>query len=143
MRSVSKMQRTASVLAQALSFLSTANHLVVEGRKPNILLIMADDVGTEDLPIYWKDWAKITNTSKMQMPNLQYLSSMGVLFQDAHSSPLCAPSRYMLLSGNYPPVYKRSEKYCQGSAIGGIRNRYVWQMAFGWQSSAKWCHNWI
>ena len=64
-------------------------------KKPNILLIFADDVGTEDVPGYW-------DTNIVQMPNIKKLQSMGVTFIDAHSSPLCSPSRYSLLSGNYP-----------------------------------------
>lgn len=64
-------------------------------KKPNILLILADDMGTGDIPFYW-------NTSLVDMPNLQKLADQGVLFEDAHSTPLCSPSRYMLLSGNYP-----------------------------------------
>jgi len=67
----------------------------INTKKPNILLILADDVGTGDIPYYWKD-------SGVDMPNLDRLSSMGVTFTDAHATPLCAPSRYMLLSGNYP-----------------------------------------
>jgi len=35
------------------------------------------------------------------MPNLEELISKGTLFTDAHSTPLCAPSRYVLMSGNY------------------------------------------
>jgi hypothetical protein len=64
-------------------------------KKPNILLIFADDVGTEDVPGYW-------DTNIVQMPNIKKLQSMGVTFIDAHSTPLCSPSRYSLLSGNYP-----------------------------------------
>jgi len=67
-------------------------------KKPNILLILADDVGTGDIPFYWEGM----DTSLVDMPNLQKLADQGVLFEDAHSTPLCAPSRYMLLSGNYP-----------------------------------------
>ena len=63
-------------------------------KRPNILLILADDVGTEDVPAYW-------GNNIVAMPNVAKLSSMGVTFLDAHASPLCAPSRYMLLSGNY------------------------------------------
>jgi arylsulfatase A-like enzyme len=63
-------------------------------KRPNILLILADDVGTEDIPGYW-------GTNVAQMPNMQKLQAQGVTFFNAHSSPLCAPSRYMLLSGNY------------------------------------------
>ena len=63
-------------------------------RKPNILLILADDIGTGDVPGYW-------DTNQVDMPNLQSLISNGVTFTDAHSTPLCASSRYALLSGNY------------------------------------------
>ena len=63
-------------------------------KKPNILIILADDVGTSDIP-YWGD-------NIVPMQNIQKLQSKGVTFMDAHASPLCAPSRYMLLSGNYP-----------------------------------------
>ena len=65
-------------------------------RKPNIMIILADDVGTGDIPFFWN-----TNTSKVDMPNIKALASKGVMFTDVHSTPLCAPSRYMLLSGNY------------------------------------------
>ena len=63
-------------------------------KKPNILIILADDVGTGDIPVYW-------NSSAVDMPNLDLLAQKGVTFTDAHASSLCAPSRYMLLSGNY------------------------------------------
>ncbi len=59
---------------------------------PNILLILADDVGTGD----------VYTMEKVQMKNLNALIQKGTTFTDAHSTPLCAPSRYMLLSGNYP-----------------------------------------
>lgn len=65
-------------------------------KKPNILLIMADDVGTGDIEGWWKD-----SSSLVHMPNINKLIRLGVKFTDAHSSSLCAPSRYMLLSGNY------------------------------------------
>ena len=61
---------------------------------PNILLILADDVGTGDIPGYW-------NSSNIEMPNISNLVNKAAVFTDAHSTPLCATSRYMLLSGNY------------------------------------------
>jgi arylsulfatase A len=61
---------------------------------PNILLVLADDVGTGDVPGYW-------NTGLVDMPNLQSIIENGVVFTDAHSTPLCSPSRYVMLSGNY------------------------------------------
>jgi arylsulfatase A-like enzyme len=64
-------------------------------KKPNVLVIFADDVGTGDVPGYWDD------SNKVDMPHLTKLVEHGTTFTDAHSSPLCAPSRYMFLSGNY------------------------------------------
>jgi arylsulfatase A-like enzyme len=55
---------------------------------------MADDFGTGDVPAYW-------NSSIVDMPNLNRLGAKGVTFKDVHSTPLCAPSRFMLLSGLY------------------------------------------
>lgn len=66
----------------------------IRSSKPNIIIILADDVGTGDIPSYW-------NSSAVDMPNINRLAEMGVTFKDAHSSSICAPSRYMLLSGNY------------------------------------------
>jgi hypothetical protein len=76
----------------------TYNELNNANKKPNIVIILADDVGTGDIPFFWN----CLETSKVQMPHLQQLADKGITFTDAHSSPLCAPSRYMLLSGNYP-----------------------------------------
>ena len=67
----------------------------VAAKKPNVVIIFADDVGTGDVPGYWN------NTSLVDMPNLENLVANGVTFTDAHSTPLCATSRYVLLSGNY------------------------------------------
>jgi len=65
------------------------------GRKqPNVVIILADDMGTGDIPSYWGE-------GSVNMTNIGDMVSKGVLFTDAHSTPLCAPSRYMLLSGNY------------------------------------------
>ena len=70
--------------------------IVAEAKKPNVMIILADDVGTGDVPGYW------ANTTRfVDMPNLQHLVDNGTTFTDAHSTPLCAPSRYVLLSGSY------------------------------------------
>ncbi len=68
---------------------------MVIAEKPNVLIILADDVGTGDVPGYWKSGKKVDT------PNLEDLVANGVVFTDAHSTPVCASSRYVLLSGNY------------------------------------------
>ncbi len=69
-------------------------------KKPNIMVIFADDVGTGDVPGYWKN-KDGGEEHVIHMPNLKQLMNSGTTFTDAHSTPLCATSRYVFLSGNY------------------------------------------
>jgi len=63
--------------------------------KPNIVLIFADDLGYGDVGCY--------GATKLKTPNIDRLASQGRRFTDAHSaSAVCTPSRYALLSGEYP-----------------------------------------
>jgi len=62
--------------------------------RPNIVLILADDVGYGDLSCY--------GAKQVQTPNLDRLAKGGVRFTDAHSSSAtCTPTRYSLLTGEY------------------------------------------
>jgi arylsulfatase len=59
--------------------------------KPNILLIVADDLGYTDLGCFGGD---------ISTPNIDKLATKGILFTKFHAAPLCAPTRSMILSGN-------------------------------------------
>ena len=62
---------------------------------PNIVLIMADDMGIGDLGVY-------NSQTKTATPNLDRLASEGVIFTDIHTpSAVCTPTRYGLLTGRY------------------------------------------
>ena len=64
--------------------------------KPNIIFIMADDMGYGDIQAYNSD-------SKIDTPNLNQLATQGMRFTDAHApSGLCVQTRYGLLTGQYP-----------------------------------------
>lgn len=64
--------------------------------RPNILFILADDVG-------WGDINANFPASLASTPNIDSLASTGMRLTDAHStSAVCAPTRYSVLSGNYP-----------------------------------------
>ncbi len=64
-------------------------------RRPNIVLIYTDDVGWGDLGCY--------GARRLQTPNLDRLAARGVRFTDAHApAATCTPSRYGLLTGQYP-----------------------------------------
>ena len=63
--------------------------------KPNIIYILADDLGIGDLSIY-------NENSKIQTPNLDKMGAEGMKFTDAHtSSAVCTPTRYGILTGRY------------------------------------------
>jgi arylsulfatase A len=63
--------------------------------KPNIVYILADDMGQGDVSAY-------NAGSKFRTPQLDRLASQGMLFTDAHSgSGVCTPTRYGLLTGRY------------------------------------------
>ena len=59
--------------------------------RPNILLIVADDLGYTDLGCFGGD---------INTPNIDQLAKKGLLFNRFHTAPLCAPTRSMILSGN-------------------------------------------
>ncbi len=90
---------------------------------PNIVFIMADDLGYGDLGCYRSD--------KIKTPNLDRLAAQGTRFTQAYAgSPVCAPSRCVLMTGlhtgharirnNNPAVGGELEKFA-GGAEGGIR----------------------
>ncbi|MGL4555510.1 MAG: sulfatase family protein [Gemmataceae bacterium] len=61
---------------------------------PNVVVILADDVGYGDLGCY--------GATKVKTPNLDALAAKGLRFTDAHSpSSMCSPTRYALLTGRY------------------------------------------
>ncbi|XP_069493147.1 arylsulfatase D-like isoform X2 [Ambystoma mexicanum] len=63
--------------------------------KPNILLIMADDLGIGDVGCYGND--------TIRTPNIDRLSKEGVkLTQHISAAPLCSPSRAAFMTGRYP-----------------------------------------
>lgn len=93
--------RITVVLATALlTTLSLANHAEVEQanrKKPNIIIIYADDLGLADI-----GKCPHGDDAKIPTPNCNRLIEAGAMFTDAHSaSAVCTPSRYALLTGRY------------------------------------------
>ena len=64
-------------------------------QRPNIILIMADDLGWKDLHCYGND--------RLDTPNIDRLAEQGLLFTDAYSAaPVCTPTRAALMTGESP-----------------------------------------
>ena len=64
-----------------------------EDRPPNILLIMADDIGIEGFGCY--------GGTSYETPNIDRLANEGLRFTHAYSQPLCTPTRIQLMTGRY------------------------------------------
>jgi len=74
---------------------NASTDLVTEKKPPNVIFIFADDVGYGDVGCY--------GATKVATPNIDKLAAEGRKFSDAHSaSAVCTPSRYGLLTGEYP-----------------------------------------
>ncbi|MGI9552922.1 MAG: arylsulfatase [Aurantibacter sp.] len=67
---------------------------VSEPQKPNIIYILADDLGYGEVGVYGQE--------KIETPNIDALANSGMLFtQHYTSAPVCAPARHMLLTGKH------------------------------------------
>ena len=66
--------------------------------KPNVVIILTDDLGWQDVKCY-----DIDEPSPMETPNIDAFAKKGVMFWQAYSpAPTCAPSRCAIISGNHP-----------------------------------------
>src|SRR5688500_8511078 len=86
----------AAALTLATAWLASAPVRAGEApaRKPNVVVILADDLGYGDTSCYG---AKLVQT-----PNIDRLAKEGRRFTDAHTpSSVCSPTRYGLLTGRY------------------------------------------
>ena len=72
---------------------STAVSLAADTNRPNILLILADDLGAKELACY--------GHPKHRTPRLDELARTGVRFETCYATPLCHPTRFELLTGQY------------------------------------------
>jgi arylsulfatase A len=66
-----------------------------ENKNPNIIYILADDLGYGDVHV-------LNNASKIPTPNMDRIANEGATFIDAHSgSAVCTPTRYGVITGRY------------------------------------------
>jgi arylsulfatase A-like enzyme len=85
--------RLCGAVALLLAFVTPC--AAAEPARPNVLFILADDMGVGDVSC-------LNPKSKWQTPHLDRLAREGMIFTDAHSaSGVCTPTRYTLLTGRY------------------------------------------
>jgi len=99
------MKRTALLFLAAFLGLSFG----APARRPNIVLIVADDLGWSDLSSY--------GSTYYETPNIDSLAASGMRFTAAYACPNCAPTRAALMTGRYCP---RTGIYTVGSGARGL-----------------------
>ncbi len=95
----------------ALAFIGTATISFAETTKPNVVVILADDLG-------WSDTTLFGTTKLYQTPNIERLAKRGMTFTRAHSaSPLCSPTRASLLTGLSPARHGITAPNCHSPEV--------------------------
>jgi arylsulfatase A-like enzyme len=90
------MSRTMRAAILALSWLVLAADVSAQARPPNVVIVLADDLGYGDVGAF-------NPRGRIPTPNLDRLAKEGMRFTDAHTpSAVCTPTRYGLLTGRYP-----------------------------------------
>lgn len=86
----SRLTSITLFLIAAFSTTSRCQGAEKETQRPNILLIVVDDMGYSDIGPFG---------GEIDTPNLDALAKTGMLFTDFHTAPTCSPTRSMLLTG--------------------------------------------
>ena len=124
--------------------------IVFGAEKPNIVIILSDDIGTGDIKCYYPP-------SKVSTPNIDKLANQGMRFTQAYApGSVCSPSRYALLTGYYPcrgPLRDAPARYTSPLAIGvdmltlpkflqrqGYRTAHIgkWHLGYGEEGIKNW-----
>jgi len=74
-----------------LTFLTLS--VAAQNKKPNIIFVLADDLGIDGVSSYGADLFKT--------PQIDQLAKNGIRYTNAYTAPLCGPSRAMILTGRY------------------------------------------
>ena len=127
-----KLVLALSLIAISLSSSILLNTQLLADDRPNILLIMADDVGVDALGCYGGESYKT--------PRLDALAEDGMKFTNCYSMPVCHPTRITLMTGRYPfrtgnPKWGTFPKEEEPHNIGQVMKRadYATAVAGKWQ----------
>ena len=115
------MSIARAALLTLISFIPTT-----AGKLPNVVLIMADDLGWSDVAAYRvQQGLEAEGATPIPTPNLDRLVAGGLMFTDAHSPcSLCAPTRFAMLTGSLPfRIGKRYGTWNFSETAAVLRNR--------------------
>jgi len=75
------------------SWAAEPTQAAADSQRPNVVLILADDYGLDGVGCYGSD--------RFKTPNLDKLANSGLRFEACYSTPLCGPTRCLLITGRY------------------------------------------
>ena len=133
--------RTVRLVVTSLALLGVTTCREQAEQRPNIVIILADDMGFSDLGCYG---------GEIQTPNLDRLAANGLRYTQFYNTSRCCPTRASLLTGTLRPpdgdglddgcrprssgLRRRPESsecdHRRGPPTGGIRHLHEWEMAF-------------
>jgi len=124
---------------KVLTFVSLVFLTVLRAEPPNILLILLDDVGVEAFSSYTGNPVNTADGQSIETPAIDTLSANGIRYLQAHSTPLCTPTRVQLLTGKYSYRNYRAFGYLDASehTVAQLlrQNGYRTAIAGKWQLS--------
>ena len=122
--------KVAGACVTSLAISKPSLSKVKTDQPPNIVLIMADDMGFSDLGCYG---------SEIETPNLNRLAAGGLRFTQFYNNALCVPTRASLLTGLYPNQFdgftsnirspissQKSKKYGSLPSMSGSYQQVLW-----------------
>lgn len=87
------MTRSLGFLLAILTIIGCSQLATAADERPNILLILCDDIGAHELGIYGHPQHKT--------PHLDQLARSGIYFETGYATPICHPTRFQLMTGQY------------------------------------------
>lgn len=112
------------------------NHPKCSAKRPNIIMIVADDLGWGDVSFH--------GSSQIRTPDIDALASAGVVLNNYYVSPICTPSRSALLSGRHPINTGLQSYVIQGETPYGlplehkILPQYLKDLGYATHAVGKW-----
>ena len=103
----------AIILAIAIWMPIVSAQSLARTKKPNVIIILTDDMGYGEISCY--------NKNQVQTPNIDRLAKEGVRFTDFYvPTPYCAPSRASILTGRFPLRHRMVENPAPDAGINDI-----------------------